>query len=92
MTDDNPKKKPGPKADRLVIGRDTEEALDRLLDKQPEDETSHNWRRLDRYDKITTHGMAPGVMYLCTKCRHYARDDSVPGPCPPPKGSPKILD
>ncbi len=58
----------------------------------PEGETRHNWRRLDRYDIVTTHGMDPGVMYRCRACGHYARSNSVPGPCPPPDGSPKLLD
>ena len=65
--------------------------------KKPEAETHHNWRLLDRYDKVTTRGMAPGVMYRCRQCGHYARSNSVLGPCPPlsdgyPVRFPKLLD
>ena len=79
MSDEKDRKKPGPETDRLV-------------GKQPEAETHHNWRRLDRYDIVTTYGMPSGVKYRCRVCGHYARSNSVPGPCPPPDGSPKLLD
>ena len=92
MSDEEERKKPGPKPSRLVIEGDPEEALDRLVGKQPAAKTHHDWRRLDQYDKVTSQGMSPGVLYRCKSCGHYARSDSVPGPCPPPDGSPKILD
>ncbi len=91
MAEDKPKKKPGPKSDRLVIEDYPGKALDRLVDKKPEAEIHHNWRQLDRFEKVTTLGIDPGVMYRCRACGHYSRSDSVPGPCPPPDGSPKLL-
>ena len=92
MSDEKSREEPGPKPDRLVIESNPGEALDRLVGKQPEAETHHKWRPLDRYDKVTN--PAPGVVFRCRECGHYARSNSVPGPCPPPdrSRSPKILD
>ena len=56
--------------------------------------SDHRWRRVASLGALTNYGWAvpSGTYYHCLDCLHYARTDSVPGPCPPPEDSPKLLE
>ena len=58
-----------------------------------QEKPEHRWCKLGSSEMITSsRWFVPGTTYYrCPDCGHYAKSDSVPGPCPPSDGSEPLL-